>query len=692
MGTELQWQNVAPPSFSGAVDDTRQAAILLSNAFSGFGKSLQDYGDRGVASNMAKYTTKEALEQAIADGTLDTSSASSEMLANVYARQQSLLQDAVQREAYNQSHLMNPLLVSKQQLENINQGYTNRQQAIIAEVNEATKQAMIDKARLNNENTQATTANTLASARQTNANSYITEQTSRGLIDSRNTTANVTVANNNDLLKVRDLSNQYAAVTQSGQIRTAEEAFEWVKNSDNPRLALLALQEQDPTMAKQVAVSGSVADLSGNIFGDAGYGTVGSGDPLHKGSNEISILGGAIPKDVLNLGYANIPYQTVNGTLGEYVADAPRVIQLNKKYMRDPEAIKNGWGSSASGPFQIMLTQHAPAFKAVFGENWRDVNWQDYKNHEKVANYIAESATEGKSDSAAGAALRFQWKGLANDRRSDAELGQLFRANKTDFWQTVLKYESPRALRKLTPQEQLSRDAQESGRREMTAAAQIPVTSDKHPSTLALQRLKESTSLASTQGPTSSLDYIVSTAYDLRKTVTNPSQAVGYIQKTLSPLGEPSAGANAKQTISEDAKKVFEYTKKNLPPSLQDDYALISAIAVQISPKIGLWNDIKSTISNGRLGYSTDPDAFKAVVGKVNSKQLELAKMQMETRMEHQKKIASQTEALTTAQQAVRQQEEVYRRTGSLADQRRLAQAQNRYYTLGQQANSLLKP
>ncbi len=679
--SQLQWQNVAAPNFTASQDDTGRATALLQQSLAGFGDALQKFSDRGVQQELLKYTDPEELKAAMASGALDMTNASSDMMAKAYARQQSLLQDAIQREAYNQSQLMNPKLLDAQD-------YINRGAAVGAEVAEKTKQYMVEAARLNNALTEAQAAQANSVARQHEANTYRIENTNKGEIAATNARNEGVVAASQDALGTRKYTDLFTQAVAQGKITNAAEGHQWITSQANPRLALAALKQSDPTLANQITASLSLADLQGNPYGDGNYGSEGA--PAFQGSSDLVVLGGRLHKDALTEGYRGIKYNAPNGTLGEFVDDAPRVVSLTKPYM-DEESKKAGLGSSASGPFQIMLVKHKDKFATVFGPNWRDVQWTDYKNQEKFASYLANEATKGKTDAAAGAALKSTWLGLKKDFRSNEELGRLYRSNPDTFWQLTMKYESPRPWRMAPAEELVRAEAQQQSRNAQNQAATIPIDSTEHPSTKVYQQLTTRRDLLAAESPTDALQLSVTRAEKLRPTITTPAAALEYIEDTISPIAGKSANPGEKRTISEDAKEAYEYVRRNIDPSLQNDHALIAAIAGQLTPKMGWVNDVKSWASGGHWGYQTDIDALKEAIGEVDPKLIPARLLETKAKATRLERMGTALNQFKAAQDNIRKLESVYQKTGARSDLQRLSQAKNEYYTLGVAAQQYLQ-
>lgn len=445
MGTELQWQNVAPPSFSGAVDDTRQAAILLSNAFSGFGKSLQDYGDRGVASNMAKYTTKEALEQAIADGTLDTSNASSEMLANVYARQQSLLQDAISKQSYDQNQLMNPERLRELQLVNMNkelinegQGYTNTKLEVDARIAKDTEEEqrkrvanenaeILSRVLLNNANADNAGASAAYTGSKTSAQNMTNAQTAAAQAAAVVTARLNAEANLNNAQDTAAYHQLDELMAQHGSLETAMGLGLEKGVSPSQVYAWRDRQlKQDSSLGTGIAQS----ILEGVQNAGAPTGTTFDKDPVGTEYPNGYIKAGPnlfIHKSKQFAHYADADVEKIFA--GNTDWSLGRLHELGKKTVSATYGKPNSPnGTSAFGIWQSMLNLHgkeadggASTYRKIFGDNWKTVDFSKVENQMKFGQYQYDLRMKNaKTDPERLEALRNEWQGLR--KRGDQEI------------------------------------------------------------------------------------------------------------------------------------------------------------------------------------------------------------------------------------------------------------------------------
>lgn len=129
MAAPLTWQNVATPDLRNSLDGIRVSGEALNRAFGGMDASLGRFDDRrreqaasDLMNQAANYGTPEELRAAQADGSLyngvNRGLLSPEALGRVDNRVTSLLANATNTEALNQSRLINPELLTKQTLAN----------------------------------------------------------------------------------------------------------------------------------------------------------------------------------------------------------------------------------------------------------------------------------------------------------------------------------------------------------------------------------------------------------------------------------------------------------------------------------------------------------------------------------------------------------------------------------------------
>lgn len=133
----LTWRDTVAPNFGGVQDSINSATRMFSNAASGAGAALGQFGDQNVMQQLAQYTDAQKLQADLQSGQFSTANASSEALGKVMGRSANLLSDAAAQQQMDYRAELNPVAIAGQKLLNTSTGLANDHSIVMNPLKEA---------------------------------------------------------------------------------------------------------------------------------------------------------------------------------------------------------------------------------------------------------------------------------------------------------------------------------------------------------------------------------------------------------------------------------------------------------------------------------------------------------------------------------------------------------------------------